>query len=460
VVWPENFAMIRYTLLVLVSLGLAGIFSPQSKAQAKPARPATKSDQTNPPPAIDLERAKAYFAEARRLAEADGGKLWGKSLAGPVLFVDPRTRFAVANQADAEGTLKGLNGVFTATLPAKVPLANTAYRWSGTHWSMVLWPLPTEKAERATLLMHESWHRIQADLGLPSIDPANPHLDSLAGRYWLQLEWRALARALHSVGEDQVKAMEDALSFRLYRRKQFAGSATTESVLELHEGLAEYTGVKLSGLIEGEQRRLLVKRLQEQPAQIPSFIRSFAYLSGPAYGLLLDEYSQGWRARLKPGNDLAMILAKEINLKMDLEPETAIKQRAARYDAEKLWAAESAREQNRLKKVADFRQQLIDGPVLVIPLSKQQMSFNPSLLVPIEGAGTVYPTLTLIGPWGKLVVHKASLIASDFKKATVPAPFQTEEATLKGDGWELRLEPGWKAKKGERNGDWILANNN
>ena len=76
---------------------------------------ATASSQPIPTvqsPAIDLDLAKTYFAEARRLAEADGGKLWGKSLAGPLLFVEPRTRYAVAIQADAEKKLKPVGGVF------------------------------------------------------------------------------------------------------------------------------------------------------------------------------------------------------------------------------------------------------------------------------------------------------------------------------------------------------------
>jgi hypothetical protein len=93
----------------------------------------------------------------------------------------------------------------------------------------------------------------------------------------------------------------------------------------------------------------------------------------------------------------------------------------------------------------------------LLPLSKFQMSFNPSQLVPIEGAGTVYPTLTLVGPWGKLEVRKASLITSDFKQAYVAAPFKVEQSTLVGDGWELRLNAGWKAVSGERTGRWTLS---
>ena len=452
--------MMRSWMTLLLTTGLiAPVLAQQDPPSKLGAAPTTKNQLGKPSP-IDLDLAKTYFDEAHRLAELDGGKLWGKSLAGPLLFVDPRSRFAVANQADETGKLTPVGKVFVGTLPANVPLANTALRWAGTHWSMMLWPLPEDKPTRSTMLMHESWHRIQTDLGLPSVDPANAHLDSLQGRYWLQLEWRALARALEASQENRRTAIEDALRFRQHRRTLFKGAASEENTLELHEGLAEYTGIKLSGLTEAEQKRLLFDHLEKFPSELRTYVRSFAYLSGPAYGLLLDHQATGWQRKIKAGEDLGQMLAKSADLKLAAELESATKARAARYDGEKLWTAEVAREKARLKKVTEFRHLLIDGPVLLLPLGRQQMSFNPSELVPIEGVGTVYPTLTLMSTWGKLEVHKASLITSDFKKVFVAAPTKTEEKLLAGDGWELRLEPGWKAVQGERKGDWKLVKEN
>jgi hypothetical protein len=437
----------RFVLPFLAVLGQAAVACSQPTPTGKPAP-------------IDLELAKTYFGEARRLAESDGGQLWGKSLAGPLLFVEPRTRSAVANQADAEKKLKPAGGLFVGTLPASVPLANTAVRWAGTHWSMILWPLPSDKAERSVMLMHESWHRIQTDLGLPTTDPTNVHLDTLPGRYWLELEWRALSRALSSTGDGQSQALEDALRFREFRRGLFQTARADENKLELNEGLAEYTGLKLSGQTDAEQRRHLVKHFETYPTLFPTYVRSFAYLTGPAYGLLLDQHAAGWLRKIKPGDDLGELLAAGLHLQLTRQTENSARQRAARYDGERLWAAETAREQARLAKVAAFRRLLVDGPVLTLPLSKFQMSFNPSQLVPIAGVGTVYPTLTVIAPWGKLEVHNASLITSDFKQACVTAPLKAEETTLVGAGWELHLNAGWKAVNGERKRDWKLVRAN
>src|SRR5690348_8564766 len=69
---------------------------------------------------IDTAETRQYFAEAKALSDYDNGALWKVQLCGPLLFVDPNTRSAVANQADAEGKLKPLDGVFAGTAPSEV----------------------------------------------------------------------------------------------------------------------------------------------------------------------------------------------------------------------------------------------------------------------------------------------------------------------------------------------------
>ena len=49
----------------------------------------------------------------------------------------------------------------------------------------------------------------------PAPEGNRPRLD---GRYWLRLEWRALARALRESGEQRDLAVREALAFRQARR--------------------------------------------------------------------------------------------------------------------------------------------------------------------------------------------------------------------------------------------------
>ena len=72
-------------------------------------------------------------------------------------------------------------------------IANTAVEWSGVQWTQMLWPLPGEVRQRKTLISHEIFHRIQNQLKLPRVEGGeNAQLDTVDGRYYMQLEWRAL----------------------------------------------------------------------------------------------------------------------------------------------------------------------------------------------------------------------------------------------------------------------------
>src|SRR5215831_12510409 len=122
------------------------------------------ADAQTPP--TDPAKARQYFAEAKALSDKDSGALWKVPLCGPLLFVDPETRYTVANQADAEGKLKPLDGVFAGTAPEELGVANTATKWAGVEWTMVMWPLPQYKQARMRLILHECFHRVQGQVGL------------------------------------------------------------------------------------------------------------------------------------------------------------------------------------------------------------------------------------------------------------------------------------------------------
>lgn len=404
-------------------------------------------------PTIDPALAKRYFEEARSLCEADGGRLWGVSLCGPLLFADPGTRAVAANQSDREGLLKTEGSVFVGSLPPKVNIAYTAVEWAGVKWTMLIWPLPKDEFERGRLYAHESWHRIQQEIGFPATGPSNAHLDSLEGRTWLRLEWRALRRALTQTGRLRRQAISDALTFRHMRRALFTNADADERALELHEGLAEYTGIKLSG--HPNESAFAVKLIDRIEAN-PTFVRSFAYASGPAYGVLLDGTRANWRNGLKPSDDLASLLSRALSLKPGAASKRGAELAAQRYDGAALRAAETERDLLRRKREAEMRARFINGPVLKIPLQQMSMKFDPDQVQPIEGSGTVYPDIRIVDTWGVLTATKGALITSAFDRVLVPAPTDIEARPLTGDGWTIELKEGWVLAADQRRGDYIL----
>ena len=395
-------------------------------------------------PAVSAAPSPAEsLAEAETICRADNGALWGVSLCGPLLLVDPATRAVFANQADKQEQLKRDGEIFTGKLPNEINIANTAIDWAGVKWTMIMLPLPEEPARRAALMAHEMWHRIQEELGFPASGAANNHLDTRDGRYWLQLEWRALSAALAARGEERKRAVEDAALFRSRRRQLFEKAGEEERSMELHEGLAEYTGVKLSG--HSDVARFVVDgRLRDAPKN-DTFIRSFAYANGPAYGLLLDATGDEWRRALKKETDVGQLLFTRTGVVLPADVAAAADERAQTYGGPELAAAEDHREKNRRELIASYRARFIDGPVLIIPLQNMQMQFNPGNLVALEPHGTVYPNIRIVDAWGVLTVTTGgALMSGDFSKVTVPAPENNDGPAVRGSGWTLELKANWK----------------
>ncbi len=404
--------------------------------------------------APDAAEAARLFAEARDLCERDAGKLWGQSLCGPILYVDYTDRATLANQKDAAGNLEPDGAMFRGVLPDDVIIANTPTEWAGTRWTQILAPAPTDAAKRHVLLAHELFHRIQPALGLTRPEAANHHLDTLDGRYYLQLEWRALAHALEArTAATRRAAVIDALAFRHERYRLFATAAAEEAALEIAEGVPEYTGVKL-GLTDDRARSAFAVYDLAAFVPAPTFVRSFAYATGPAYGLLLDGVDRHWRDRLNTGSRLDELLATA--LKLQQAATVPIAARAARYDAVVLRASEVRRDAERQERLARLKARLVDGPVLILPLAQSNFQFNPQTLVPLAEYGTVYPTLRLTDEWGTLEVEQGALVASATHRATVSLT-GADPSYLAGDGWRLKLTSGWHIEKGDRAGDLKLV---
>lgn len=363
------------------------------------------------------------------MCKGDGGRLWNRSVCGPTILVDPETRKAVIRDED--------NAIDEVVLPQSIGIANTSVEWNGKRWTMVMLPLPQDRLERRALLAHESFHRIQEELGFPMTGPANAHLDSMDGRYWLRMEFRALAAAMSCgcKGEKRQEAIADALAFRAKRQALFEDARSEEQQLEMNEGLAEHTGWALAEPLVACRLKSLAKKL-EKAEKGEGFVRNFAYASGPAWGALVEMKNEDWTHGVKNSDDLADLARAAWGL-VPADAASA-ETRAANYESEKVGAEEVAREAKRAEKTAKLRATFVDGEVLTLPLGQMQMEFDPNGLEPLEGVGTVYRTITLRDAWGQVVAKGGALITSDFKKLIVPA----------ASDFELTLTAGWKRDGG------------
>jgi hypothetical protein len=402
---------------------------------------------------IDKQQLRQYFQEAKLICDKDRNKLWGIYLYGPFLFVDPKTRTVYANTSDKENTLKPEGDILIGKLPEKYNIANTSFIWNGMRWTMVILPVPTDKYERTSLMIHELWHRIQDSIGFPGSNPSNSHLDTKDGRILLQMEWRALKKALLTKNDDRIKSINDALIFRIYRREIFPKSGNEEIALEMNEGLAEYTGLKLAAETDADLINAIVKRIDESSSR-PTFVRSFAYISGPAYCYLLDEFKSDWRSKIKSKDDLGNELKKITKAVLPQNLNAEVEKKYGLYDGESIIKNETKIEADKIKIIADYKKRFVSDPVLIIPLQNMNVQFNPNTQQPLDTLGTIYPTIRVTDNWGILTVTDGALMSPTWSKICVPVPQDTTGSSISGAGYKIELGKGWKIVPAERKGDY------
>ena len=389
---------------------------------------------------VDQQRAQEFFKECRALYERDGGRLWGVSFWAPMVIGDARTQTFATSQPPPD-----------APRPKLIGLVNGPVEWGDTMWSAATWDTIANwpARRRGELCIHESFHIVQPKLVLNGPAGANEHLDSVEGRYWLRLEWRALARALRESGESRAQAVREALAFRHARHTRYPDKVESERALYITEGFASYTQTVLAAESEADA---IVRALEllAGAEEGESFVRTFTYTSGPAYGLLLDAASPGWPRTARGSDDPPAMLMRALGV----QPVPDVGAASARYGGVALRATEEQREQKRQARIAELRQRFVDGPVFVITGGGSGMSDSRGAVV-VPDVGTVYfHTYRLSGAWGALEADKGVLEASDGGMRRLPAPVWRDVATISGDGWTFKAAPGWVIRQGPRPGDY------
>jgi len=391
---------------------------------------------------VDQQRAQEFFKEAQALCERDGGRLWGVSLCGPMVIADRRTQTLATSQPAPDGAR-----------PPVLGLVNAPVQWGGERWSAFFWDFVIAQTprDRGVLFVHELFHRIQPQLGLVAPSHANEHVDAADGRYWLRLEWHALARALRASGDGRKTAVRDALAFRQARHALYPGSAENERDVEITEGLAHYTGVVVASASPDEA----IAGATDLAAldTVESFVRTFSTTSGVLYGLLLDAASPGWTRRIRATDDFGTLLMQALAV----QPSSDAAASAVRYGGADIRAFEQQREQRRQERVAELRRRFVDGPVLQIPGGGGAASDSRGAIV-IPNVGTVwFGGYRASGNWGTLEAEKGVLVASDGSWRRVSAPQRRDSVTFFGDGWTFKSAPGWVIREGARPGDYVVV---
>ena len=391
---------------------------------------------------MDPDKTAQYFEEIKAICDQDNGSLWGENLWAPILLIDKESRFIIANQPDNEGLLEKRGSVYTGWFPKDKGVANSTTDFGGRHWMMVMHPLPADDYSRNQLSVHELFHSLQKRMNLSFGNPDNSHLDNMEARVLLKLEWTALEKAVMDETGKRKGYLRDALVFRNYRRALYPGKAPMENELEIQEGLAEYTGHKLCSKSNEEFANYVLK-VKDNIWNNQTYVRSFAYASGPLYGKILDRGKDGWRTAITPSSDLGSMLQESFGIDLPENLEKAYNKAKKQYNYEEIHRFEADREEKRQVILTGYRNRFTRDTILVLEVPRPKVMFDPRTLIPLDTLGTVYPTIKIIADWGILQVNDGGCLF-DWKKAIVSGrAIKKEDNMLTGDGWEIELAENW-----------------
>ncbi len=387
------------------------------------------------------------FSVVDSLLKSDNGNFWGKQLYGSIILVDPISRIFYSNENNPTNDFKQIRTIFSDSLPANITIANTAINWNNKRWSMVMLPLPKDKNTRNNLIIHELYHRLQPEIGFGNIKELdNKHLDTYRGRLLLKLELEALEKGLSSNDEKlKMQHVQNALIFR-NKRHENKEIKNAENSLELNEGLAEYTAIMLSGR-DGQKMTTHFTQSKRDFYTNPTFVRSFAYQTIPLYGYMLASKNKQWHRAIDSTTNLTDYFNKSFQATLETEKSSEEIAIEFKYNYLEIKEEETKRENARLENIKRLKVKFFENAILELAFKNMNISFDPRNITPLDNLGTVYPNIKVTDDWGILTVNNEALLASDWSNVKVTAPTEITTKIVKGDGWELELNPKWQVKE-------------
>ncbi|HAM10412.1 MAG: hypothetical protein A2X05_18130 [Bacteroidetes bacterium GWE2_41_25] len=391
------------------------------------------------------EKALLYFKKVEEICNLDNGRLWGKNLYGPLMFIDRETRRIISNSPDEEGFLKYNNGIYTGVYPRYLLISNSPLHFGGVLFAMA--PLPSEEDEfRITArAVHSLFHRFQEMNGLSSSGYNTNNMDEKQARLWIKLEWKALRKAITSEGNERNLAIRDALIFRGANRELYQNDANDENHFENYEGLATFTYTLLGTSTCEEYRTKLFENLDRIYA-MQSYARSYGFIHGALYATLLHESGFNFTMINSPNFDLGKAVKELYSIDLPEFCRDVAGSIALNYDIPIINEEEE-------KRLADIRESVnkqislfTEKPVVYFALESPYFDFEPENLQSFDTLGTIYNSIRVSDNWGKLTVDKGGcLVSNNFKRLRITAKgFKAERNRISGDGWNLILNDGWE----------------
>lgn len=405
--------------------------------------PCCKKENTNT--YFTPEKASSYIKDIQDICYSDNGKLWGRNLYGPVMFVERSSRRITANMSDSQGILKLKDGVYIGIFPKELVLTDGPVVFGGTKFAMVALPPEEDRYRIQTRSLHALYHLYQESLGVKTEIFNIMSMDDKEGRLWLKLEWRALKKAITTLGDERQNAIRDALVFRCTNRELYKNSSNDAVRFETHEGLATFTHAKLLADSAIQVKTKILEYL-DWFYQMPSYARSYGLIHGALYAALLEDKGYDFTSIKSDTVDLGRLVMEAYNIKLPVICRDVSGSLAFSYGIDEI----NREEEKRLSEIqASLRKQLstfTEKTVVFLELESPYFDFEPENIHPLDTMGTLYSSMRVSDNWGKLTVDKGGcLVSNNYKHLRLSAKgLTTEKNHVSGEGWLLVLNDGWE----------------
>lgn len=392
---------------------------------------------------MQIAESRMLFQEVKKICDKDAGALWGENLWSPLLYIDRKTRFIVANQQDADSLLKKTDDIYTGYFPKTKNIANSTVNFGGTFWTMVAYPLPGNLYTKKRIILHEMFHKLQPELNLAPETYSNKHIDKEQAKIYLKLEWEALMQVIRENNLTiRKKHLHNALYFRVYRRSLFPSSASSENAFEIHEGMPEYTAHRLVSKTDSS----FINHILEQKSvywNSENQYRLFGYFSGMLYACILDLNKKTWRDKIKAETNIGRLAAVSYNIPYpDSNPETVEAVRD-NYNYKAIRNHEHNLYLKKLNKHNLYKKMFSGDSLVILPTEDASFGFSPSGMLTIDSLGTVFEHARIVDNWGILSVDSGGCL---YSKDTITLPIDklsNENNIVKSKNWKLTLNKGW-----------------
>ena len=397
-------------------------------------------------------KASGYFKDIEEMCNRDGGKLWGKNLYGPIMFVERGTRIITANQPDNEGLLKSKDSVYTGLYPKELILSNAPVKFGGTQFAMTPLTVEDDEFRIKTRAIHSLFHRFQANEGVISSTFNINNMDEKEARLWIKLEWKALRKAINTRGDEQQLAIRDALIFRGANRELYHKYTSDENKFETYEGLATFTYTILCTNSPEEFKTRLFENL-DRIYSMESYARSYGVIHGALYATLL--YNKGFDLKkINTDNyDLGNAVKELYNIELPSICRDVAGSLAVNYDIEAINKEEAKRDENIKESILSQANIFTSKPVVFLELESPYFDFEPEDVHSLDTLGTLYNSMRVSDNWGKLTVDKGwCLVSNNLKFIRITAKaFNADKNHFSGEGWHLILNDEWELVPADQN---------